>query len=1171
MKTLRYRLFSIVLLVVFVLGTSLPAVRTASGSGLSADGDHKVYLPRVLLSLPPIIPDTTQVLSATTTDQLSTVSGDGAVYTFNQSTPDLAALAPGDVMVSKPNDTAIDGFLRKVNSISVVNGKTVVQTKAAMLEDAVQQGEAQVSQALTLNQVRSIQNAEGVTLSPQSFASPSGAFYVKIEGVVLYDDDKNLETKNDQVTADGSIEMTPTINFAVRIQNWQLDRFLASVSLHDKIEITVKSKTSLKEFKPEPKTIAKMTLNPITCWIGWVPVVFTPILTFEVGIEGELYVAVTAKVTQEATLTGGVKYENSQWSPISAFTNEFGFEPPTISGNLEIKAYAGPRIKLMLYGVAGPELKLDGYAKLEIQASLPPAETFFTGKLYGGIGLSVKVKVELLGKKIYDYEFPDILGWKILIVQWPPASPAVPSPANEAVGQALNAGLTWAASEPAESDLFQGYLTYDVYFESGDNTPDVLASSNQTGTTYNPGSLTPETQYYWQIFARGLFGMTTAGPVWSFTTRLNHAPYAPSNPSPASGAVNQALSATLGWTGSDPDGDALTYDVYLGTNASELGDPVSVNQTATSYHPALLNTNTQYYWKIVARDRFGAATTGPLWSFTTARSVWSGSGPGTINVVSDGTTSDPLFTYSLDPAGWNPVTWEFITVADHTGPVTLGYDYSGSHAWYRVTAFLRAIVNGSPVSTLVNDGPVDCCTPPSGGFAYSGSVTFHVNVGDTYGFQFGGSNQDSNNFLNGSLKITLPPGEWNTFLGAAGADSITGITEEPTSGSVYVAGTSGASWGLPINPYTGGTDAFVAKLDHYGNLVWNTFLGSAADDHANGITIDGNGDIYIAGDSRAAWGAPLGPYTGGQDGFLAKLNSSGVLQWNRFMGSTADDSAIEIVWGTYETIETIFVAGNSDGAWGEPYRPFAGGTDVFSAEYNTSGGMGFMTFLGSPGQDEVGGLAIDNHNRMYVTGTSDGTWGTPVSPYTGGTDAFLADLSDGVFLTFMGSPGNDHANGIVITASGNKIVVGDSHSGWGPSADSYAGGTDAFVATFNGQLALLQNSFLGSTGDDHANGIVKTQMGELEQFVVAGDSSAVWGSPVGPYMGGTDGFIANLTGDLALLRNTFLGSAGDDRISSIVVDSFIGNEVVAGSSGAAWGSPILPHAGGMDGFVAYRR
>ena len=206
-----------------------------------------------------------------------------------------------------------------------------------------------------------------------------------------------------------------------------------------------------------------------------------------------------------------------------------------------------------------------------------------------------------------------------------------------------------------------------------------------------------------------------------------------------------------------------------------------------------------------------------------------------------------------------------------------------------------------------------------------------------------------------------------------------------------------------------------------------------------------------------------------------------------------------------------------------------------------------------------------------MTGTSDGTWGTPVAPYSGGTDAFLAKFHDGMVLTFMGSPGNDRANGIVITESRNIIVVGDSHSGWGPSVDSYAGGTDAFVATFNQQLALLLNTFLGSAGNDHANGIVRTEIGESEQFIVAGDSSAVWGSPVDPYMGGTDGFIAHLTGGLALLRNTFLGSAGEDWISSIVVDSFIGNEVVAGSSGAAWGSPILPHAGGMDGFVALRR
>jgi RHS repeat-associated protein len=49
----------------------------------------------------------------------------------------------------------------------------------------------------------------------------------------------------------------------------------------------------------------------------------------------------------------------------------------------------------------------------------------------------------------------------------------------------------------------------------------------------------------------------------------NLPPAPPSQRSPAPGAAGAALSTTLSWSSSDPDGDALTYDVHLGTSVAD--------------------------------------------------------------------------------------------------------------------------------------------------------------------------------------------------------------------------------------------------------------------------------------------------------------------------------------------------------------------------------------------------------------------------------------------------------------------------------------------------------------------------------------------------------------------------------------------------------------------------
>src|SRR5207244_5888217 len=131
--------------------------------------------------------------------------------------------------------------------------------------------------------------------------------------------------------------------------------------------------------------------------------------------------------------------------------------------------------------------------------------------------------------------------------------------------------------------------------------------------------------------------------------------------------------------------------------------------------------------------------------------------------------------------------------------VLLPYRYTGYHAFFRVTVNLTAFVthNGSTTTyPLVNDGPVDCCTPPSGGFSYAGTKTLDVSPGDTYGFTFGGSNADSDGRLFGTL--TIGP----TLSTTATASVALGGTIGDTATLANTA--SGAKGAITFDAYTNG-------------------------------------------------------------------------------------------------------------------------------------------------------------------------------------------------------------------------------------------------------------------------------------------------------------------------------------------------------------------------------
>ena len=100
--------------------------------------------------------------------------------------------------------------------------------------------------------------------------------------------------------------------------------------------------------------------------------------------------------------------------------------------------------------------------------------------------------------------------------------PTAPTLTNGSIGQSVAVDLSWAGG-----DLDGDAVTYDVYFEAGDTTPYLLFSDDQSGTTFNPGTLIPSTHYYWRIVAKDALGETTPGPARRRLPALSRAKHLP--------------------------------------------------------------------------------------------------------------------------------------------------------------------------------------------------------------------------------------------------------------------------------------------------------------------------------------------------------------------------------------------------------------------------------------------------------------------------------------------------------------------------------------------------------------------------------------------------------------------------------------------------------------------
>jgi hypothetical protein len=355
--------------------------------------------------------------------------------------------------------------------------------------------------------------------------------------------------------------------------------------------------------------------------------------------------------------------------------------------------------------------------------------------------------------------------------------------------------------------------------------------------------------------------------------------------------------------------------------------------------------------------------------------------------------------------------------------------------------------------------------------------------------------------------------------GGRGEDDAFAVVTD-RDGNVYVAGdTNGA--GFPATngsaqPRSGGGlfNAFVAKWNGSGALVFATYLGGSFEDGARGVAVDAAGNVYVTGTAYSTdfptTAGSLAPSPHGEaEAYVAKLSPAGDrLLYSTFLGGSSGDVAAAIA---VDAAGSAYVAGSTESAdfpatAGTVEASFAGGiSDAFVAKLAPDGAsLAYATFLGGSDADLARGVAVDADGRAFVVGTTfsadfPATPGALQTQNRGSSDAFVAKLAaDGSVLdyaTYLGGGGDEALLGgsVAVDAAGSAYVVGDTTSADFPATPGafrtvLAGGTDAFAAKLDpGGGALVYATFLGGAGEDAAAAVAVDADGNA---VVAGTTAS---------------------------------------------------------------------------------
>jgi carboxypeptidase family protein len=341
-----------------------------------------------------VIPATTKVLDSGTIAKLAGTSTDMSTLNFSETSSQLATVKQGDVIVSGITEKTPQGMLRKVASLQQKpDGTTTVLTAPAALEEAVQEGEFSMSRKLGPADVVSPGTAARVGKTAAAEVN-LGSFDISIDNVVLHDSDGNSSTSGDQITANGFIRLDPSIELSGKIKDFKLERFYFSAKGVETSKITINAAVPFPDLNKR-FLIKELDLGTQTIWIGSFPLVVNVNLAVYVGIKGDVSLGVSAGATQKATFTTGVKFENSAWSPVKEFNNEYGVIQPQLSAAASVRCYAGPELSLKFYGVAGPYANINGYLLLEASPLSTP-----WWELWCGIEANAGAKLEIEGANV---------------------------------------------------------------------------------------------------------------------------------------------------------------------------------------------------------------------------------------------------------------------------------------------------------------------------------------------------------------------------------------------------------------------------------------------------------------------------------------------------------------------------------------------------------------------------------------------------------------------------------------------------------------------------------------------------------------------------------------------------------------------------------------------------
>lgn len=356
--------------------------------------------------------------------------------------------------------------------------------------------------------------------------------------------------------------------------------------------------------------------------------------------------------------------------------------------------------------------------------------------------------------------------------------------------------------------------------------------------------------------------------------------------------------------------------------------------------------------------------------------------------------------------------------------------------------------------------------------------------------------------------------QWVTYLGGSAYDEDFGIVLDASANAYITGNTVSTDFDGKLNEHHGGTDdAFVVKVDPSGAVQWMTFLGGTSTDYGFGITMDAAGNCFVAGRSRSTdvEGRTNSHHGGVHDAIVFKVSPAGAVLWATYVGGNGIEPAVGI---DLDSQGNCVVSGNTSSTdfEGRNNAYHGGSRDAYIAKLNSSGTLQWATYLGGSGREENFDLVVNAADDIFMPAYTDSPdFEGRNNTYQFEDGALVRVSASGAlqWMTYLGGSGDDGAIGIVLDSAGDPLVSGYTYSADFPGrTNDHRGVQDAFIAKVSASGVLAWTTFVGGSRSDDCAGITLNSAGIA--FISGSTQSSDFEGATNTYHGGGDGFVAKV-------------------------------------------------------------